>query len=292
MNFYIDEIASIREIRIAKYECFGWRLPDLLPNAVKPPRIPEPNVSTTGMCRHGSQETSEESSASSSQLHETDVNQRILHPEYNITINKNDRGGGIVPNQTKIIDPASPLTVRRSSIRNLRSKSIVNKKTFEDSSFSRQQLATLINPDSPHRRQLEIILNLDSESKSQTPAKVTTSGRQSKKSASSSRSIKHLSDFRTRSQDDSTTQVDINHKGLSTFVESALSIEHDPDRELEEPRGRFLQTATELGSKHRVLQADARRLHTDINTLHRDFQVGLNGTIKTEKSVSLRWRNE
>jgi hypothetical protein len=283
MNSYVEEFASIREIKIANYECFGWRLADLLPNEVNPPRIPEPNEFTSDTCHHGPQMTIEETSASGSQRHKTDVNKKVLDFEHNISINKKDRRDERIPNQIKIMDPSSPLRISVSSFRNLRSKSFMNKEVVEDSSPSRQELATLINPDSPHRRQLEIILNLESEPESQSPNKVTTE-RKFKKTASSSRSIKYLSDFRTKLQDDSTSQVDSNRKGLSTFVESALLIEHDTDRELEGPRGRFLQTVTELDSKLRILQADARRLHTDLNILHRDFQVGLSGTMEAEEA--------
>jgi hypothetical protein len=284
MNSYVEEFAPIGEIQIANYECFGWRLPDLFPNAIKPPRIPETNESTSGMCRQGQQMTSEESSASGRQLHTTDVNRIIIDFEHNITIDKKDRRGERIPNQIETMDPAPLLRMKISGFRNFRSKSIMNKKTIEDASSSRQELATLINPDSPHRRQLEIILNLDSEPQFRSPAKVTTTGRQFKKTATSSRSIKYLSDSRTNLQDNSTSQVD---KGLSNFVESAMLIEHDTDRELEGPRGHFLRTVTELDSKLRVLQADARQLHTDINTLHGDFQVGLSGKIEEEELGAL-----
>lgn len=289
MNSYVEELAPIGDIQIGNYEYFGWRLPDLLPNAVKPPRIPEPNEPTRGLCRQGPQMTSEESSASDSQLHKTDANQRIFDFEQSITINKKDRRGEIIPNKIKTMDPAPPLRMTIPGFRNLRSKSIMNKKTVEDSSSSRQELATLINPHSPHRRQLEIILNLDSEPQFRSPAKVTTIGRHFKKTAASSRSMKHLPGFGTKLQDDSGSQVD---KGLSTFVESALLIEHDTDRELEGPREGFLRTVTGLDSQLRVLQAEAGRLHTDISTLQRDFQVGLSGTLEAEECISLRWRND
>jgi hypothetical protein len=226
--------------------------------------------------------TSKDSLTSGSQLHKTDANQRIFHFKQNLTINKKDRRGERIPNQIKTMDPAPPFRMTISGFGNLRSKSIMNKKTLEDSLSSRQELATLINPDSPHRRQLEIILNLDSEPQFRSPTKVTTTGRQFKKTPTSNRSIKYLSHFRTKLQDDSKSQVD---KGLSSFVESALLIEHDTDRELEGPRGRFLRTVTELDSKLRVLQADARRLHTDINTLQRDFQVGLSGILEAEECI-------
>ncbi|PNF24051.1 hypothetical protein B7P43_G08369 [Cryptotermes secundus] len=268
MNSYVEEFAPIGEIQITNYEYFGWRLPDLLPNAVKPPRIPEPNVPTSGLCRQGPQMTSDESSASGSRLHKTELNQRIFDFEHSITNNKYDRRDEIIPNQIEPMDPAPPLRMTIPGLRNLRSKSIMSKKTVEDSSSSRQELAALINPHSPHRRQLEIILNLDSEPQFRSPAKVTT-GRQFKKTAAPSRSMKYLPGFGTKLQDDSGSKVD---KGLSTFVESELLIEHDTDRELEGPRGGFLRTVTELDSKLRVLQAEAGRLHTDISILQRDFQ--------------------
>jgi hypothetical protein len=264
MNFYIEKVASIGELQIANYESFGWRFPDLLSNTLKPLRIPEP---TSGVCHHGSKKTSEESSAP----HE---NQSMFDPEHNITINKKDSMDKNSINQVNPMNPLSPFRKTGSNFRNLRSRSVVNEKMFEDSSSSRQDLAALINKDSPHHRYLENITNLDSEAEYQIPSKVTT-GTQIKKVATSTRNTKYISDFGIKLQDDSSCREHIRHKGLSTFVESALLIEHDTGRELEGPRKHFLQTVTQLDSKLRFLYADARRLHADIKTLHQDFQVSL-----------------
>jgi hypothetical protein len=284
MNCYIEEVASIREIKISNYERFGWRLPDILPNTSKPLRIPEPNVSTSGMCHQGSRMTSEESSASGSRLHETSVNQSMFDSDHNITVNKKDRMDKSSINQVKSINPLSPLRKTGSSFRNLRTKSVVNKKMFEDSSLSRQELAALINKDSPYHRFLENIMNIGSEAESQIPAKVTT-GTQIKNTVTSTRNTTYMSDFGIKLQDDSACQVNIRHKRLSTFVESALLIEHDTDRKLEGPTKHLLQTVTQLDSKLRFLQADARQLHADIKTLHQDFQVSLGVIMEMKKCI-------
>jgi hypothetical protein len=282
MNFYIEKVAPIGEIQIANYESFGWRLPDLLYNTLKPLRIPEP---TSGTCHHGSKMTSEESSASGNRLHEIDENQSMFDSEHNITINKKDSVGKSSTNQVNPMNPLFPLRITGSSFRNLRSRSAVNEKMFEDSSSFRQDLAALINKDSPYHRYLENIMNLDSEAQYQIPAKVTT-GTQIKEAAISTRNTKYISDFGIKLQDDSACQVHIHHKGLSTFVESALLIEHDTDRELEGPRKHFLQTVTQLDSRLRFLYADSRRLHADIKTLQQDFQVSLGVSWGLEKRIS------
>jgi hypothetical protein len=291
MNFYIEEVASMKEIQIANYECFGWRLPDILPNRVKPQSVPEPNVPSSGVSRHGSQMTSEKSSAPGSRSHKTDANQHISYFEQNNTIYKEDRMVESSTYHIKSMDPMSTLRVTRSAFRNWVSELVVNKKMTEDSLAARQEVAELSNPDSSHRRYLETIMNLDSEAKSHISAKVTNGGH-FKKATTSSRATKYLSDFRTKLQDDLTPQVDINHNGSTNFVQSELLVEHDTDRELEEPRKHFLQTVTHLDSKLRFLQADARRMQSDIKTLHRDFQVGLGGRVETRKCISLWWRRD
>jgi hypothetical protein len=259
---------------VENYESFGWWLPDLLSDSERPPGISERNGKKTdkydnGIYLPGSQLTSEEPLTSGSQLDTTDVNKRLPDLESNTTVNKKCTKGGGVINKTK--NPMSPTTAARSDIRHLPSKvTLKNKKIFEDSTLSRQQLATLINP--TNNKQLQRVLY-------QTPTELTKFGRQFKTSRPPNKSVGYLSGSRTRLQEmGATSQSDGDPKVLSPFVELALSVEHDTGRELEEPRGQFLEAVSGLDSKLRALQADSMQLHSQLNTLHKDFQVS--GTSK------------
>jgi hypothetical protein len=92
-------------------------------------------------------------------------------------------------------------------------------------------------------------------------------------STASNTSIKCISDRNTRLQNYWASQVESDETGLSSIEKLALSIEHDPDRKLEESRCALLQTFRELDSRVRGLQEGARELQDDVVKLQQDFQV-------------------
>jgi hypothetical protein len=260
------------------YECFGWWLPDLRRRL----KISEPNGKKTGGCGNGifltgSHLVREESLTLNSELDRTDVYESISGFEGKTTVNEKCIKGECVTNNIRNITPVSPLTIARSDIQYLRSKATLkSKKIYEGSALSKQQLATLINSDSPNHTQLESVLSLGY----QTPTESAKSRRQfetSRLSNKSSGTAYITGGLRTRLQEvGATSRVDVDRKGLSPFVESAVSsVEHDTDQELEEPRGQFLRTVSGLDSKLKALHAGAMQLHSHVNTLHRDFQVSL-----------------
>jgi hypothetical protein len=254
-------------------ESFGWWLSDLLPDKERPPRISEPiGKNTRGYdnraYRPGSQLVSETALTPGNKLERTDL-------EDNTTVNKKCEKTRSVINKTKNVTPVCPFTTGRSVTRHLQSKATSkNKKVFVDST-----LPTLTGPDSSNHKQPDRVFNL----RYLTHTEITKSGRQFKRAIPSDKSKQHQSASRTDLKEVGTTsQVDGDHKELSPFVGLALSTEHDTDRELEQPRGQFLQVVSGLDCQVTGLLSDSTQLHTCLNKLHQDFQVS--GANKTDKS--------
>jgi len=100
-----------------------------------------------------------------------------------------------------------------------------------------------------------------------------TTGRPQKISTASNTSARCVSDLRTRLQNYWISPVEDDDTGLSPVVKLALSIEHDPDRILEDSRSTLMQAFRDLDSRVRGLQEGARQLQADVNRLQKDFEV-------------------
>jgi hypothetical protein len=261
MHFYANDEASLR------YECFGWWLADLV-DIAKIGRIPKPAVSISGTFDQQSQLRSEEPTTPRHQMNKTHENKITLDSEDNTIINKSSVRDGNIPYQIEYNATVSPL-VDGCSIQTPSSKiTAEDENAFENSARSKRQLVALINAHSTNHK-LEKLLDQES----QRQATLTRLNRQLEISRASKRSVKYLSDFKTRLQNDWTSQMEEERTGLSPFVKLALSIEHDHDRKLEESRCALLQAFRELDLRLRALQKDARQLQVDINRLQQDFQV-------------------
>lgn len=263
MHFFTDGEASLR------YECFGWWLSDLV-DIPKVQRIPKSDVSISGTCGQQSQLDSEGSLTPSHQLNKTDVNQITFDFKDNTTINKNNVTVGNISYQTEDNAPVSPLTVDRSTASTRSSEiTVKDENTLKNSACSKQQLVALTNLHSPNHRRLEELLHQGSQNR----ATLTKLRRPLEISKASNTSTKCLSGLKTRLQSDCTSQVDHDGTGLSPVAKLALSIEHDPDRELDDSRCALLQAFRELDSRVRALQMGARQLQVDVNRLKQDFQL-------------------
>jgi hypothetical protein len=130
-------------------------------------------------------------------------------------------------------------------------------------------LAALINLPSPNHKRLQKLLDQGSPNK----ATLSNFERPHKISTASNTSIKCVSDLRTRLQNYWTSPVEDDGRGLSPVVKLALSIEHDPDRILEESLCALMQAFRELESRVRGLQVGARQLQADVDRVQKDFEV-------------------
>jgi hypothetical protein len=251
-----------------RYECFGWWLSDL-DDTIKAKRIRKNDVSTGITCGQESQLDSEGSVPSGQQQKNTD-GQITFGLTENTTINKNIVKEGNISYQIEYNAPMTPLTADTDRTQKRISKITVrDDEEFENAACSKQKLVALINLPSPNHKRVKKLLDQECHTK----ATLTNFGRPLEVSTASNTSIKCASDLNTRLQNYWTSQVEYHEAGLPPFVKLALSIEHDPDRKLEESRCALLQAFRELDSRVRGLQKGATELQADVNRLQQDFQV-------------------
>jgi hypothetical protein len=270
MHFFKEDKVPIR------HESFGWWLSDLV-DILKVERIPKTDVSIGVTCVQELRPDSEGSIPSGYQQNKTDVGQITLDLTDNTTINKHTIKEGNILHQTKHNAPPSPLTADTARNRRWSSKiTVKDENTFENAACSKQQLVALINLPSPNHKRLQKLLDQGSPN----TATLTKFGRPHKISTAPNTSIKYVSDLKTTLQNYWTSPVEDDNTGLSPVVQLALSIEHDPDRKLEESRCALMQAFRELDSRVRGLKAGARQLQADVNRLQKDFEVCGNLHIK------------
>jgi len=263
MHSFTDDKAPLN------YECFGWWLSDLV-DILKVERIPKTDASIGVRCGQELRVDSEGSIPSGHQQNKTDVGQITFDLTDNTTINKHPVKKGNFSHQTEHNDPLSPLTADIARTRRWGSKiTVEDKNTFENAACSKQQLEALINLPSPYHTRLQKLMDQGSPNK----ATLTKFGRPHRISTASNTSIKCVSDLRTRLQNYWTSPVEDDDKGLSPAVKLALSIEHDPDRKLEDSRCALMQAFRELDSRVRGLQEGTRELLADVNRLQEDFEL-------------------
>lgn len=251
------------------YECFGWWLSDLV-DILQVERIPKTDVSIGVTCGPELRLDSEGSLPSGHQQNKTDVGQITFDLADNASINKHTVKEGNISHQTEHNAPLSPLTADPDRTRRWSSKiTVKDENTFENAACSKQQLVALINLPSPKHRRLQKLLDQGSPNKDT----LTKFGRSHKISTASNTGIKCVSDLRTRLQNYWASPVEDDDTGLSPVVKLALSIEHDPDRKLEESRCALMQAFRELDSRVRGLQEGARQLQADVTRLQKDFEV-------------------
>ena len=263
MHFFTEDKAPIR------YECFGWWLSDLV-DILKVERIPKPDVSTDVTCGHESRLDSEGSDTSRHQQKKTDVGQITFDLTDPTTINRNIAKDRNIPHQIEYKAPLSSLTADTARTRTPSSKITVQyENTLENSSCPKQQLVASMNLHLPNHKRLQKLLDQGSQSTA-----IPTQSRQALKiSTALNKSKQSVADPKTRLQNDWTSQVEDDDTGLSPFVKLALSIEHDPNRKLDESRCALLQAFRDLDSRVRGLQEGVRQMQADINRLQQDFQV-------------------
>jgi hypothetical protein len=263
IHFFTDDKAP------QSYECFGWWLSDPA-DILKVDRISNADVSIGDKCGQALRLDSEESVSSGSQQNKTDVGQITFDLTHNTTINKHTVNEGNISHQTEHNVPPSQITVDTARTRTRGSKiTVTDENTFEDAACSKRQLVALINLPSPNHRRLQELLDQESPNK----ATLTKFERPHNTPTASNATIKCVSDLRTRLRNYWTSLVEDDDTGLSPVMKLALSIEHDPDRKLEESRCALMQAFHQLDSRVRGLQEGARQLQADVNRLHEDFEV-------------------
>jgi len=264
-HFFTDDKAP------QSYDCFGWWLSDLV-DILKAERIPKSDGSIGATCGQELRLDSEGSVPSGHQQNKTDVGQITFDLTDNTTINKHTVKEGNTSHQTEHNAPPSPITANTARTRTRGSKMTVKDDNMsENAACSKQQLAALINlPSSKHKR-LQKLLDQGSPNK----ATLTRFGRPHKISTASNTSVRCVSDLRTGLQNSWTSPVEDDDTGLSPVAKLALSIEHDPDRILEDSRSALMQSFRELDSRVTGLKEGARQLQADVNRLQKDFEVSL-----------------
>jgi hypothetical protein len=274
MHFFTEDKTPL------SYECFGWWLSDPV-DVLKVERIPKADVSIGDTCGQELRLDSEEFVSTGSQQNKTDVCQITFDLTDNTTINKHTVNEGNTSHQTEHNVPPSQITADTARTRTRGSKiTVTDKNTFENAAFSKHQLVALINLPSPNHRRLQELLDQGSPNKAiltkfEGPRKITTA---------SNTGIKCVSDLKTRLRNYWTSLAEDDDTGLSPVTKLALSIEHDPDRKLEESRCALMQAFRELDSRVRGLQEGARQLQADVNRLQEDFEVCGSPHIKTFQS--------
>lgn len=263
MHFFTDDKSPL------SYDCFGWWLSDLV-DIIQAERIPKTDVSVGVTCGQELRLDSEGSVPSGHQQNKTDVGQITFDLTDNTITNKHTVKEGNTSHQREHNAPPSPITADTDRTRT-RGSNITAKdeNTSENAACSKQQLAPLINLPSPKHKRLQKLLDQGSPNK----ATLTRFGRPHKISTASKTSIGCASDIRTRLQNYWTSPVEDDDTGLSPVVKLALSIEHDPDRKLEDSRSALMQAFRELDSRVRGLQEDTRQLQADVNRLQKDFEL-------------------
>lgn len=257
MHFFTDDKAPL------SYECFGWWLSDSV-DILKVERIPN-----TDKCGQALRLDSEGSVSSGSQQNKTDVGQITFELTDNTAINKHTVNEGNISHQTEHNVPPSQITADTARTRTRGSKiTVTDENTFEDAACSEHRLVALINLPSPNHRRLQELLDQGSPNK----ATLTKFERPHNVPTASNATIKRVSDLRTRLRNYWTSLVEDDDTGLPRVMKLALSIEHDPDRKLEESRCALMQAFRELDSRVRGLQKGARQLQADVNRLQEDFE--------------------
>lgn len=235
---------------------------------IKAERIPKTDVSVGVTCGQELRLDSEGSVLSGHQQNKTGVGQITFDLTDNTTINNHTVKEGNTSHQTEHNAPPSPITADTARTRTRGSKiTAKDENTSENAACSKQQLAALINLPSPKHERLQKLLHQG------TKATLKRFGRPHKISTASNTSSRCVSDLRTRLQNYCTSPVEDDDTGLSPVVKLALSIEHDPDRILEESRSALMQAFRELDSRVRGVQECATQIRADVNRLQKDFEL-------------------
>lgn len=262
MQFFTDDKAPL------SYESFGWWLSDMI-DTLKVERIPKTGVSIGVTCGQELRLDGEGSLPSGRRQNKTDVGQITSELTDNTTINKHTVNEGNISHQTEHNAPLSTFTADTARTRRWSSKiTVKDDNTFENAARSKQQSVALINLPSPNHNRLQKLLDQGSPNK----ATLTKFEGSDKISTASNTGIKSVSVLRKRLQNYWTSTVE-DDTGLPPVVKLALSIEHDPDRKLEESRCALMQAFRELDSRVRSLQEGARHLQADVDRLQKDFEV-------------------
>ncbi|PSN42794.1 hypothetical protein C0J52_20535 [Blattella germanica] len=306
MHFFTNEGSDKTEDKNSKRnECFGWWLSDILS---EPLDYLKNDVYDSGVFSEKLQLASDESLTSGSQWDRYDLNGKVSGLEIggkdnspilsenngyknnakytlltsvrsNLRIHKKSR----TPKKNKISDDSpSGDTGISSPISTLEE----NKQRFAEEGpcgdlglvFS-SKLLSLINPESPNRKQLVAILN-DTSSET-TNSSVPLYDENTNQNECSTENSDHIYKRHCK------TKRNSKKVPVSSIVGAMVhTAEHETtDKELEEPRGRFLKTASALDSKLRNLEADIQQLHTDTHNLNNDFQMQENAVSRMTEAA-------
>ncbi|XP_069690538.1 uncharacterized protein [Periplaneta americana] len=246
----------VKPINNCPYECFGWWLPDILPDLERPSRsskYKDKEINAENGSYRGLQDETfvrEESTLSNRHSNQSDVQIPLTPNDNNMVCKLNSMRDG---NRNKI--QSGLLTIARSNARHRRSQIQAYAKPNEGLSLKREHLAT------PNSKQVQVQpRGLTEEFTSKTTShggKMLAVSREShdEHMLGISRYVKKTS--RCRRQ---------HSTALSKWIE------HDSHQELQEPCERFLQTVSSLNAKLRELESNARQLHADLSSLRHDFQ--------------------